>query len=310
MEPITLYLMNRKGWSVLSAVVDAFGPEAVNAVVTARDSGMAKDYHEEIVSFCKKNNIQVYDRIYPEIPVSKYKIAIGWRWMIRDDKNLIVLHDSLLPRYRGFAPLVNALINGEQQCGVTALFASGEYDRGDIIDQLSIPISYPVKIAEMIEMVSSLYEKIVVGIVMKLASGEEISGTKQDENSASYSLWREEDDYLIDWNNDAAFLKRFVDAAGFPYKGASTYMDSSLVRITDVEEVQDVKIENRHTGKIIFMHDGMPVVVCGKGLLKITGINNENGKSLLPFGRFRVRFQSFIPAVYPVVAAPAGITKL
>jgi len=302
MEPVTLYIMNRKGWSVLSAVLNVFGREVIGAVITARDAAMAKDYHQEIVELCKQNNIPVFDRTSAEIPQARYKIAIGWRWMIKDDKDLIVLHDSLLPRYRGFAPLVNALINGEQQTGVTALFASGEYDRGPVIAQMAIPVSYPVKIADMIEDVSNLYEKIVVSIFKKIGDGEAINGREQDEKDASYSLWREEADYFIDWNKDAAYIRRFIDAVGFPFKGAATCMENNILRIMEAEVLPDVKIENRDAGKIIFMHDGHPVVVCGQGLLKLTAISNEEGKSLLPFSKFRVRFNSPLASSRQAVA--------
>ena len=49
-----------------------------------------------------------------------------------------------MPKYRGFAPLVNSLVNGEKIIGVTALFASEEYDNGDIIMQSSVDITYPI----------------------------------------------------------------------------------------------------------------------------------------------------------------------
>jgi methionyl-tRNA formyltransferase len=54
---------------------------------------------------------------------SDFNIAISWRWMLKVS-NLIVIHDSLLPKYRGFSPLVNMLINGEDTLGVTVLFAT------------------------------------------------------------------------------------------------------------------------------------------------------------------------------------------
>ena len=67
-----------------------------------------------------------------------FKFAIGWKWIIDNTSQLIVLHDSLLPKYRGFSPLVNSLINGDTLTGVTALFASSEYDKGEIIEQAQI----------------------------------------------------------------------------------------------------------------------------------------------------------------------------
>lgn len=290
-EPVSLYLMNQKGWSVLSALLDHFGPDAIAHVVTSRDAAMAKDYYTEITELCMQHHVPVYDRSAKDLPAARYKIAIGWRWIIADEKNLIVLHDSLLPKYRGFAPLVNALVNGEPEIGVTALFASSEYDKGEIIGQLATSVSYPITIGMAIDLVSSLYEDLVVGIVGKLGSGKNIHSVPQDETKATYSLWREEEDYCINWNQSATAIRRFIDAVGFPFKGASAVADGKQIRIIQAEELDDVKIENRDPGKIIFMNEGQPVVVCGNGLIKITGMTNETGMSLLPFSKFRTRFR-------------------
>lgn len=290
MEKITIYLMNQKGWSVLSAVLNRFGAGVISAVVTARDAAMIKDYYQEIKDLAGKHNIPVYDRTDAFIPSSSFKLAIGWRWIIPGNEKLIVLHDSPLPRYRGFAPLVTMLINGEKELGVTALYATDEYDKGAIIGQRILPVTYPITIAKAIEQVSNLYEILVMDIVDQLVKGKMPEAAIQDESQASYSLWREETDYRIDWKQSAESIRRFIDAVGFPYKGASSFAGDSLVRILAGEEVPDVKIENRQEGKIIFMKNGCPVVVCGQGLLSLTGLTDETGKSLLPFTKFRVRF--------------------
>jgi len=290
MEAVTFYLMNRKGWSVLKAVLDRFGAKAVHAVIASRDAAMAKDYYDEITGLCREYNVSVYDRNETGIKLSEYKIAIGWRWIIADANNLIVLHDALLPRYRGFAPLVNSLINGEKKAGVSALFASAEYDRGEVISQLETTLTYPVKIAAAIEQVSSLYEELVLEILNSLATGKKLKGRRQDESKATYSLWRDEADYRIDWSCEASVIRRFIDAVGFPFKGASCVVDGKTLRITDAEELPDVIIENRHAGKVIFVQDGKPVVVCGRGLLKVHDLSDEAGNSMLPFTKFRSRF--------------------
>jgi methionyl-tRNA formyltransferase len=112
----------------------------------------------------------------------------------------------------------------------------------------------------------------------------------QDESKATYSLWRDEADYRIDWTKQATMIRRFIDAVGFPFKGASCVVDGKVLRIAEAEEIADVIIENRDAGKVIFIQDGKPVVVCGQGLLKIHGLYDELGNSMLPFARFRSRF--------------------
>lgn len=205
---------------------------------------------------------------------------------------MIVLHDSLLPRYRGFNPLVTALQNGDTTIGVTAVFAGREYDRGEIIGQSSSTIAYPIRIRDAISAVIPNYLELAIRVARSLAEGGALHATPQNDATASYSLWRDEEDYAIEWSASGDYIKRFVDSVGYPYKGALAIMDGAAIRVLDAETVEDVAIENRTPGKVIFVRDGMPVVVCGKGLLMIKeAVDDATRKSVLPLSRFRVRFK-------------------
>lgn len=291
-KTFSLYLMNEKGYKVLSHIIQYIGSEHIEFVVTNDDKNVLKDYYEEIGDLCKEYKIPMYSRFnYPKSD-SKFSFAIGWRWIINTDSQLIVFHDSLLPRYRGFSPLVNALVNGEEIVGVTALNASEEYDEGDIIGQQSMQVRYPIKIHDAIKDMSDLYCNLIEDITKRIISGQEITSIKQDNMQATYSLWRDEKDYQIDWSNSSHYIKRFIDATGFPFKGAATKIEDQIVRILDVEIIEDVIIENRTPGKIIFMKNGFPVVVCGEGLVKILSIKDDSTQDeLLPLKKFRVRFE-------------------
>lgn len=294
MEKINLYLMTYKGYKVLDYMVKNQYKNLINTIVIGRDKNVLQDFSEEIETLCLKHNINYCWRGEEEkkkLSVA-YSIAISWRWIIDDKKTkLIVLHDSLLPKYRGFSPLVNALINGEKKVGVTAIFANETYDTGDIILQKTLSVTYPVKIEQMIEKISELYVDITAEIFSSLAQDKELKAIPQEEVDATYSLWRDEDDYKIDWGSDATLIQRKIDAVGFPYKGASTILNGQLLRIYDVGVEKDKKIENRDVGKIIFFEDKFPVVVCGKGLVKIIEIKDEKGKDFLPRISFKSRFK-------------------
>lgn len=287
---VKLFLMGYKGFFVLENLVEAGRSHAIAAVVAARDSAVEKDYFEEIRELATRNKIPFFTRTEQHQQIAGvFSIAISWRWIIKDD-NLIVLHDSLLPRYRGFAPVVSCLVNGEKEIGATALFASEEYDRGDIIFQSAVPVEYPIKIQEAIEKLSMVYWQLVDQLVSTLVANEPLPRKQQDETLASYSLWRDDQDYRIDWSKPAQEIKRFIDAVGFPYKGAAATVNGDPVRIKDAIALEDVKIENRTAGKIIFMNEGCPVIVCGSGLLRITDMCMEDGKPALPLTKFRSRF--------------------
>jgi methionyl-tRNA formyltransferase len=290
---VTILAMAEKGYAVLKNLLPRF-KENIISVIGSVDSQVYKDYYDEIKALCQDYDVHFIDKKAFDGRIStEYAIAISWRWMINvEDFKLIIFHDSFLPRYRGFNPLVSALINGDKVVGVTALFAADEYDKGDIISQSAVQIEYPVKIQDAITLVIPAYVEIAHEILSAIVRGRDFTGSEQEEKSATYSLWRDEEDYLIDWQQSSLEIKRFIDAVGFPYRGASTRFDSRLIRILDsVTTPQDVVIENRSPGKVIFIKDSKPVVVCGQGLLKITDmIDDETGQSLIPLPRFRIRF--------------------
>lgn len=289
------YLMGEKGLRVLEGFLQEFGPEPVAFVCIGIDKHVDNDFSSEIQDACNRHHVRhalrsQFDEDALPCKVD-YRFAIGWRWMIANTDGLIVLHDSPLPRYRGFAPLVNMLINDENEIGVTALLASEEYDTGPIIAQKRMPVSYPITIAQAISDISVLYVEIALEIGSSLIAGNALRPTPQIESDATYSLWRDEADYRIDWSQDAAEVRRFIDAVGSPYAGALTYAGQRPVRILKAAVLDDVVVESRseHLGKIIFRRNGRPVVICGSGLLSIecARLDDDTPVAELPF---RTRF--------------------
>jgi methionyl-tRNA formyltransferase len=287
---LVLYLMNRKGYVVLNDFLNKYNSSSIEYVVTARDENVEDDYYLEISNLCRSNGIVVFNRTDTFPPFEGYKVAIGWRWIIHDISKLIVMHDSILPKYRGFSPLVNMLIKGEKHLGVTALFASSNYDEGNIIEQRKVKIKYPIKIHEAINQVSLLYSQLLISIYEQISNNLILKGIPQNHTQATYSLWRDDADYLIDWSKDSATIRRTIDALSFPFTGAKTYLNGELITITEACEVEEVIIENRDIGKVIFISDGYPIVVCGEGLIKIKNAFDKNNNSVFPLKKFRSRF--------------------
>lgn len=291
---VTFYLMTEKGLHVLQSAIDAGFASLIDKVITNTDAAVANDFSAEITALAQKHNIPCERFSADSTAKSDYSIVVSWRWLIRESASkLIVFHDSLLPKYRGFAPLVNALINGEKEIGVTALFASADYDRGGIISQMKIPVIYPTTIQQAITAISDVYSKLALDLLDKIKNNDNLVAMPQAETEATYSLWRDEQDYHIDWNQNAATIERFVNAVGFPYAGAQSGMDGHKITIHSVSLREDVAIENRTAGKVIFTENGKPVVVCGKGLLRIEdAVYHDSGESIFPLKKFRIRFTS------------------
>lgn len=260
-------------------------------VVIGKDVHVKNDFSGEIELFCKKEEIQYsYDMSDGDNDFG-LAIAAGWQRMIYDmpSSALIVFHDSLLPRYRGFNPLVTALLNKDRFIGVTALSAADKYDCGDIIHQLKIPVEYPILIEDAIRKVGDSYY-VVAKTIYDLFIRNELKGTPQDEALATYSLWRDSDDYAINWSMDAEQIQLLVNSVGYPYLGASTSVNGELIRVKSATLVKDLIIENRTPGKIIYFDGNMPVVVCGKGLLRLDCLETNDG-DLMVITKLRTRFK-------------------
>jgi len=292
---VTLYAMTAKGVATFAAL-QASQPGLVRQVVSARDPGVADDSYERLARACADAGVPFHDRgSAPSPPATGHALAAGWRWLIpvTGGTTLVVLHDSLLPRHRGFNPLVTALIDGDEVTGVTALLAAAEYDRGDILGQVTVPLVRPIRIADAIALVVTAYAELAERIGGLIAAGAPLAGVPQDESAATYSLWRDDEDYEVDWSQPAPRIRDFVDAVGPPYAGARTSVDGEVVRLLAGTVEHDVRIANRTPGKVIFLRDGRPTVVCGSGLLRIDAmeVDGSPGTSALPLRRFRSRFR-------------------
>jgi len=291
---ITLYAMTAKGVAAFDALC-AVSPALVSTVVSARDPGTRDGSYEKLAAACGARGVRFADRAdAATVAPDRHALAVGWRWLIpsRPPTTLIAFHDSLLPRYRGFNPLVTALIEGDAEAGVTAVLATGEYDRGDILGQVVVPLPRPLRIAAAIDLVAAAYGRLAAELGERIAAGAPLAGRAQDERAASYSLWRDDADYELDWTVPAARLRDFVYAVGPPYAGARTLVNGLPARVWDVTVEPDVVIANRAPGKVIFVRDGRPTVVCGRGLVRIDAMtpDADPATSCLPLTRFRSRF--------------------
>lgn len=289
-----IYSLGLKGFNLIKALSESSLDISFHCVI-GRDKGVANDYSDTLANYCKENGIKFSFRGNEKFQVTDfdYALAVGWRWIIHNipDRKLIVFHDSLLPAYRGFAPLVNALLNKEKQIGVSVIFGVEDYDKGDIIAQKSIKVTYPTNIENETKRIAEVYADLAFILISKLITNNKIISETQVEARATYSLWRDEDDYRINWQLCASDIQHFIDCLGHPYMGASTTLNGLLVRIFKARVMDDVNIVNRSPGKVIFVKDGNPVVVCGQGLLLIEEGRYSDGDSLLPLPAFRSKFK-------------------
>ena len=290
MEKVDIYLCGHKGAACAQVLAAKFA-DYINVAIVENDTTLRVNPYSEMVRTLQAAGIKVASGMGKD--PARFAIAVGWRKLIRHDYDqLVILHDSLLPKYRGWNPLLTALNNGDKEIGVTALLGVSEMDSGQIIIQKKTSISYPIRLERAIGLVAKLSAEIVEKLMPDLISGRKLKGKKQDESKATYSLWRDEKDFRIDFNQSAEKVVRHIDSTSSPYQGASALLDGSLVRIERAEVFKiKPKIVNPTPGKIWQLISGEPVVICKSGFIKITELTDASGKNLLPLTKLRQRFE-------------------
>lgn len=140
------------------------------------------------------------------------------------------VHDSLLPAYTGFSPIIWALINGEQEVGVTAHMMDGELDAGPIVMQRSVPVGPRDTATDLFHATVDLIGPVVAESLELIATGR-TDWTPQDRSKASFFHKRSLEDSRIDWTWPAEDLDRFVRAQSDPYPNAFTFHKGERIRV-------------------------------------------------------------------------------
>lgn len=129
------------------------------------------------------------------------------------------LHASLLPNYRGAAPINWAIINGEKKSGVTTFFIEHQIDTGNIIDQVEVDITDDMNVGELYDKLMHIGSSLVCESIDKIADGS-IVARKQDETllmRPAPKIFK--DDCRIDWTKDAQSVHNLIRGLS-PYPGS------------------------------------------------------------------------------------------
>jgi len=186
------------------------------------------------------------------------------------------VHASLLPRYRGAAPVHHALLNGETETGVTLMFMDEKMDTGDIICQERIPILPEDNRGSLEARLADLGAQILVRILPLLAKGE-APRTPQSHEKATYAPMIRREDQELDWKVSALSLHNRVRALA-PSPGACTSFRGHLLKVWGTEAVPHDS--QGDPGEIIRLTPSGPLVQTGAGSLLLREVQPESRKRL------------------------------
>ncbi|MFI1462615.1 methionyl-tRNA formyltransferase [Nocardia carnea] len=169
------------------------------------------------------------------------------------------LHDSLLPKFTGFSPVLWALISGADEFGLTVHRMDEQLDTGDILVQHSLPIGPDATGTELVLAGMELIPGAVHEALEALASGT-AQWRPQDKAARTYFHKRSDRDSRMDWNWQAADLERFVRALSAPYPRAFSHYRGERIEI--LESGVSAARYGGTPGRVI-VQEGGGVVVCG-----------------------------------------------
>ena len=190
----------------------------------------------------------------------------------------INVHPSLLPKYRGGAPIHHAVKNGDAVTGVTIMYMVEEMDAGDIISQVEYPIQQDETTGELFDELAEVASELLIETLANIFTGESKS-TPQDSSQVVYAPTIHKTDEEIDWTSSANTIHNLVRALN-PKPGAYTFYKGKRLKIfqTEVNEA----ITECKPGQVINVEKKEFQVACGAGTVLTVKAVQPAGKKLMP----------------------------
>ncbi|MEB7823971.1 methionyl-tRNA formyltransferase [Staphylococcus chromogenes] len=196
------------------------------------------------------------------------------------------VHASLLPKYRGGAPIHQAIIDGESETGVTIMYMVERLDAGDMIAQQALPIEDQDNVGTMHDKLSTLGTKLLSDTLPSILNGTN-PRTAQDDAKASFASNIQREDEWVDWSQDARTIFNHIRGLS-PWPVASTRFDDKVMKIYAADIVKDITGE---AGKII--QTTKKQIIVGTGSSESIALKEIQlaGKKRMPTANFLSGYQ-------------------
>lgn len=263
------------------------------SVVTTPDKPRGRGHKlcpTKVGEFADENNIKVYKPInlkkenFHEILQSENPeviIVVAYGRILPPyvlefpEYGCINVHASLLPKYRGAAPIQRSIIDGEKITGVTTMYMAEGLDTGDMLLKSEVTIDGNDNFETLHDKLALSGAKLIVETLAELQNGN-LNPQKQDDSESCYAHMITKETALIDWSESDLSIHNLVRGL-FPVPKAYTIMDGKLLKICRTE-LCDMKGDNT-PGKVISVTNDCFYVSCGNStVLKVLTIQAEGKK--------------------------------
>jgi methionyl-tRNA formyltransferase len=189
----------------------------------------AKRNHIDLYETNSGKDEKLYDILINKgislIVLCNYPYVLKGKILGNSNLSIINAHASLLPKYRGRAPLNWAMINGESEVGLTVHFVDKTIDTGDIISQKKVKISKDDYIGDVLKKIEKIYPKTVYDAIIRIEK-DDLELKKQDKGSYFGKRTPKDGEICLDWSGEK--IIRYIKALSHPYPGA-------FLRINDLK---------------------------------------------------------------------------
>jgi methionyl-tRNA formyltransferase len=197
------------------------------------------------------------------------------------------VHGSLLPKYRGAAPVNWAILNGEKETGVTIQKMALALDAGDIIAQEVMSISDNENAAQLRKRMAQVGAKLLVKVLDQQPMGRFLL-SPQDKGRMSWAPKLTKEMGLINWNSHSQSI--FNQVRGLqPWPGAYTFYNGKMIKITQAE-ISNEDTAKSTPGQVLNVNKNGFHVACSKGALLIKELQPEAGK-VMPASSFAAGYK-------------------
>ncbi len=189
----------------------------------------------------------------------------------------INVHASLLPKYRGAAPIHWAIINGEKVTGITTMYMAERLDAGDMILSKAIPVSPTTTVGELHDALADLGSELLLETLDYIEQGSTIR-ISQEESEATYASMLNHQHEIIDWFKSAEEIVNQVRGMN-PWPVAHTWRNGQRLKIYLARRV-DCNSETYQPGQIIALTNKGFVVQAGTGAVEILKVQPAGKKEM------------------------------
>ncbi|MBM3341639.1 MAG: methionyl-tRNA formyltransferase [Betaproteobacteria bacterium] len=182
----------------------------------------------------------------------------------------INIHASLLPRWRGAAPIQRAILAGDAETGITIMQMDEGLDTGDMLLRRATPIGSEETAGELHDRLAALGGELIVQALQHRPAP-----IKQDAALATYAAKITKEEALIDWRRDALSIQRQVRAY-HPFPGALTTLNGERIKLARARVVALAGAP----GVVCASAPGALVIACGSGAIEVTQLQRAGGKTM------------------------------